>query len=413
MKFLDRFKNSWNVFRNAETENVSERPMYISGGGFSGRRPDRKFFGSAKSSDVINAIYTRISIDAANVAIEHVVLDDNKRYSSTQPSGLNDCLNFEANIDQDGRAFRQDIFYTMLEEGNAIIVPVTTDVDPDGITTFDIQTMRVGTDVAWYPQHILTRLYDDRDGIVKELLLPKTFVAPVENPFYSVMNEPNGTLKRLVRKINLLDAVDEMIGSGQLDLIIQLPYIVKTDTKREQAEKRREELESQLRNSSLGIGYIDGTERITQLNRPVENSLLKNVEYLTNMLHTQLGITESVMNGTASEEEMMHYQIRTIKPLLDAVVGNLARKYLTKNARTRGHAIKYYQDPLALMPPSKFAEFADKLTRNAILSSNEVRDHLGRPPVDDPIADALVNKNLPQDPIDPLEDSDPQEEFIE
>lgn len=400
MRIRERVKQGWNAFRNSEKADMSERPLYTTGGSYGGRRPDRKYFSAAKASDIVTAIYTRIAVDAANVSIRHVELDDNGRFSKVIDSGLNECLNVEANIDQGGRAFRQDLIHTILEEGNAVVVPVETDIDPDKGDRLEIETMRVGTVSTWYPMHILTRCYDDRDGIYKELFLPKDFVAPIENPFYAVMNEPNGTLKRLVRKISLLDAVDEMIGSGQLDLIIQLPYIVKSDTKRAQAEKRRDELEKQLSESKFGIGYIDGTERITQLNRPVENSLLKNVEHLTSMLYSQLGMTENILNGTAGEEEMMHYQIRIIKPLLEAVVEGMTRKYIPKEARKKGEALKYYQDPLALMPPSKFAEFADKLTRNAILSSNEVRDHLGRPPVDDEMADKLLNKNLPyEEPI--------------
>lgn len=402
MKFRDRIKRAFtNIFKDVETQNRTERPLYLSGGGSYGSvRPDRRWSPRAKGTDIITSIYNRIAVDAANVKIQHVVLDEEGRFSKVANSGLNDCLTFEANIDQGGRAFRQDIFQTILEEGNAVILPVDVSEEESDILTVNIETMRVGTPVQWYPRHILVNAYDDREregGRYRELYLSKEFVAPIENPFYAVMNDNMGTLKRLVRKIGLLDAVDEIIGSGQLDLIIQLPYVVKTETKRNVAEERRAALEAQLSSGGMGVGYLDATERITQLNRPVENSLLKNVEYLTNMLYTQLGITEAVLNGTAGEEEMTHYQVRIIKPLLDAVVEGLSRKYLTKEARKNHHAIKYYQDPLALMPPSKFAQLSDVLSRNAILSSNEVRDHLGRPPVDDELANELINRNMPYD----------------
>ena len=411
MKFFDKVKQGWNVFRNAEEEKaIDQRPIMVSGGSFGSRRPDRRFFSSVRGSDITAAIYNRIAVDASGVSIRHVKLDKNGRFSTNVSSGLNNCLTLEANIDQNATAFRQDIFQTMLEEGTVVVVPTNTDDDPDETSTFSIETMRVGTVLEFRANFLLVRCFDDRYNRFEDLWLPKSFVAPVENPFYAVMNDNQGTLKRLVRKIRLLDAVDEMIGSGKLDLIIQLPYIVKTDSKKAQAEKRRAELEEQLAGSQYGVAYTDGTERITQLNRPVENNLLKNVESLTAMLYTQLGLTEEVMNGTATEEAMMNYNVRTIKPLLDAVTESLKRKFLTKTAITQGHSIEYFQNPFALVPIGKFADLTDKLSRNAILSANEIRSLIGYPPVDDPNADALVNKNMPQveggtPPSNPLDDT--------
>lgn len=414
MKFVDRFRKGWNVFRNAEQErlnpNKDELPLFTTGGTFGSRRPDRQWYNPVRGMDIKTSVFNRIAVDAANVDIRHVKLDKKKRYLSDVDSGLNRCLTFEANIDQSGTAFRQDIFQTLLEEGEIAVVPIDTDDDPEDITSFKVNTMRVAQIIQWYPTQIRVRCFDDRYNRYEELVLPKSFIAPVENPFYAVMNEPNGTLQRLVRKIGLLDAVDEMIGSGKLDLIIQLPYIVKTDTKRAQAEKRRSELEEQLQGSQYGVAYTDGTERITQLNRPVENNLLKNVESLTKMFYTQLGITEEVLNGTANEEAMTNYMTRTVKPLLDAVVEALRRKFLSRTALSQGQTIKYFQNPFALVPPTKLADLGDKLTRNAILSSNEFRDILGYEPVDDPMANALVNKNMPQQeqPTDPMvTDSNP------
>lgn len=397
MKFQERIRKSFNLFRSVEEARVeSELPMYTTGGSFGGRRPDRRFANTIRGSDITTAIYNRLSVDAANVKIRHVKLDEKGRYSSTVSSGLNSCLTVEANIDQGATAFRQDMFQTLLEEGTMVIVPIETGDDPDDTGSTKVETMRVGTVIEWFPLSVRVRCYDDRNGKFIEVVLPKLVVAPVENPFFSVMNERNGTLKRLVRKIGLLDAVDEMIGSGKLDLIIQLPYIIKSDTKRAQAEKRRSELEDQLQSSQFGVAYTDGTEKIVQLNRPVENNLLKNVEALTKLLYSELSLTEEVLNGTASEETMMNYQVRVTKPLLDAVCEAMKRRFLSKTARTQGHSIEYYQDPFALVPPAKFAAMVDILSRNAIISANEVRGYLGLDPVtDDPVADQLVNKNMP------------------
>lgn len=399
MKFVDRVKKGWNVFRSDEATK-KEQPRYQNGvgsyyrpGSTSGVRT------SIGGRDITTSIYTRIAVDFANVDIRHVKLDTNKRFSSTvDTSGLNNCLSLDANIDQTGWALKQDIAHTLIEEGTIAIVPVDTDDDPNDSEAVDIQTMRVGTIAQWKPEHVVVRLYDQRDGRVKEVEVHKKTVAIVENPFHATMNSPNSTLKRLTRKISLLDAVDEQIGSGKLDLIIQLPYIIKGDTKKAQAEKRRSDLEEQLQSSQYGVGYVDGTEKIVQLNRPVENNLMKNVETLTKMLYTELGITEEVLNGTASEETMLNYNSRIIKPLLKAVVESMRRRFLTKTARTQGHSIEFFIDPFSLVPLSKLSKIADELTRNAILSSNEMRPHFGYAPVEDPMADKLVNKNMPTPP---------------
>lgn len=398
MKFIDRVKQGFNVFASADKKR-QEQPHHQHGrGSFYHPGSNVGIRATTSSRDITNSIYTRIAVDFANVDIKHVKLDANKRYSETVASGLNDCLSLDANIDQTGWALKQDIAHTLIENGTIAIVPVDTDADPEATDGVGIQTLRVGTITQWKPEHVMVRLYDERDGRVKEIELHKKTVAIVENPFHSTMNSPNSTLKRLTRKISLLDSVDEQLGSGKLDLIIQLPYIVKGDTKRAQAEKRRSELEAQLQSSQYGVAYADGTEKIVQLNRPVENNLMKNVEALTKLLYTELGITEEVLNGTASEEAMLNYNSRIIKPLLKSVVESMRRRFLSRTARTQGHSIEFFIDPFSLVPLSKLSDIADKLTRNAILSSNEMRPHFGYAPVEDEMADKLVNKNMPTPP---------------
>jgi hypothetical protein len=333
-------------------------------------------------------------MDASNIDIKHVKLDDEDRYLETIDSGLNICLSLEANIDQTGRALIHDAVLSLMDEGVVALVPVDTTRDPNETSSYDILSIRTGKIVQWYPAHVIVKVYNERTGQPEELLLPKHSVGIVENPFYAVMNEPSSTMQRLVRKLNLLDAVDEQSSSGKLDLIIQLPYVIKTDARRQQAENRRKDIEMQLSGSKYGIAYTDGTERITQLNRPVENNLMKQIEYLTSMLYSQLSITQSVLDGTADEETMINYYNRTIKPILSAIVDEMKRKFLSKTARSQKQSILFFRDPFELVPALKLAEIGDTLTRNEILSSNEVRQMIGRKPSKDPRADELRNKNL-------------------
>ena len=389
MSLKERFQRGWNAFRNRDptyTYNVEVGP-----GDY--RRPDRPRLTRGNERSIINAIIARIAIDCAQIDIKHVMVDDEDRYLETVDSGLNNCLNVEANLDQSGRAFRQDAYMSMLDEGVVALAPIDTDYDPD-TGSYDIHTIRTGKIVQWHPAHVRVNAYDERDGKHHDILLSKRTTAIIENPLYSVMNEPNSTLQRLIRKLNLLDAVDEQSSSGKLDLIIQLPYVVKTPTRKEQAEKRRKELEDQLAGSKYGIAYTDGTERITQLNRPIENNLMKQVEYLTNMLYSQLAITQSVMDGTADEQTMLNYYNRTIEPIISAVVDEMKRKFLTKTARTRKHSIQFFRDPFKLVPVGQMAEISDKMTRNEIMTSNEIRQEIGLKPSKDPEADKLRNKNL-------------------
>lgn len=395
MRLVDRIKKSFNIFK-ADDEEPFSRQSYGGMGVTYSHRPDRRRNYSVNKRDVTASIYNRMAVDFANVDIRHVVLDSQGRYSEDKDSGLNTCLTLEANLDQSAYAFRHDICMSMLEEGVVAIVPVDLTDDPNDTEAFDIHTMRVGSIVAWEPEHVYVRLYRQSTGRMEEIRVSKSTTAIVENPFFAVMNEQNSTLKRLARKMALMDEVDEQIGSGKLDLIIQLPYMVKSEVKKEQAEARRQELVNQLSGSNYGVAYTDGTERVIQLNRPVENTLVKNVEHLRQLLYSELGITESILNGTANEDVMVNYQSRTIEPMLRVVVENLKRKFLSKTARTQKQSIEYFPDLFTLVPASKLAEIADKFTRNAILSSNEMRQLLGRKPVtDDPIADKLVNKNLP------------------
>ena len=390
---LTRLKDAWNVFSGSD----SVRSYHNNGLGYgSSYRPDRVRLTRGNERSIINAVYNRISIDAAKIELKHVKVDEEERYVETIDSSLNNCLTIEANIDQTGRAFRQDIYLSLLDEGSIAIVPVDTDVDPDYTSSVEILTMRVGKIVDWFPTAIKVELYNDRKGQKEEIIVPKTTVAIVENPFYSVMNEPNSILQRLIRKLNILDAIDEQSGAGKLDLIIQLPYVIKSEARRQQAEQRRKDIEEQLSGSKYGIAYTDGTEHITQLNRAVENNLMKQIEFLTSMLFSQLGINQEILDGSAKEETMLNYQNRTIEPIVSAVVDEIKRKFLTKTARSQRQSIMSFRDPLKLVPVTQLAELADKFTRNEIVSSNEIRQAIGMKPSKDPAADELRNKNINQ-----------------
>ena len=389
-----RVKRAWNAFLNRDPPSDKNYSYY---GGYS-YRPfyDRK--GRAIDKTIITAILSRIAVDASSITIQHVKLDENGRYDETINSDLNACFNLSANIDQTGRAFIQDIVLSMLEEGVVAVVPVDTDLNPMTTDSYKIYSMRVGTIMEWFPNHVRVRLYNDRTGEKEEITLPKRMVAIVTNPFYAVMNEPNGTMQRLIRKLNLLDAVDEQSSSGKLDLIIQLPYVIKNDLRRQQAEERRKQIADQLTGSKYGIAYTDGTERITQLNRSLDNNLLAQGEYLTNMAYSQLTITQEIMNGTADETAMTNYYSRTIEPIVSAIVDEFKRKFLTKTARSQNQSIVFFRDPFKLVPIGTVADMADKFTRNEIMSSNEFRQVIGLKPSKDPAADELRNKNLNQTP---------------
>lgn len=390
MTIKDRLIHAWNAFVN-----LDRREPYDSVGSY-GTRPDRTRLRFANEKSIISSIYTRIALDVSDAVIKHVRLDSEGRYESDMDSGLNECLTVEANIDQAARAFRQDFVMTLFDEGVAAMVPVDTTLNPHLSGSFDIKTLRVGTVVQWHPEKVRVLAYNEKIGRKEEVTLDKRFTAIVENPMYSVMNEPNSTLQRLVRKLNLLDVVDEQSSSGKLDMIIQLPYVIKSDTMRARAEQRRKDIEFQLKGSQYGIAYADGTEKITQLNRPSENNLLKQVEYLTELLYSQLGITKEIMDGTASEAVMLNYHNRTIKPILDAIVEAMRRSFITKTARSQRQSIIFFRNPFAIVPLEKLAELADKLTRNEVLSSNEFRGILGFKPVKDKKADQLRNSNMPQ-----------------
>ena len=382
-----RLKRAWNAFTNRDPPG---RSYYD--GGYS-YRPDRVRLNRGNDRTILTAIYTRIAMDAASITINHVRLDENNRFDEVVDSGLNSCLNLSGNKDQTGRALRYDMFLSVLDEGVVGLVPVDVDTDPE-TGKVSIESMRVGKIKEWYPDHVRLEVYNDRTGQREEIVLPKSGVAIIENPFYAVMNEPNGTIQRLIRKLNLMDVIDEQVGSGKLDLIIQLPYVVRSDQQKKRADERREEVERQLSGSKYGIAYTDGTERITQLNRSLENNLLKTVEYLTNMAYSQLGITPDIMNGTANDTVMTNYENRTIEPLVAAAVDELKRKFLTKEARDRGESIMYFRDPFKLAPVSMVAEMADKFTRNEIMTSNEFRQVIGMKPSKDPKADRLENSNI-------------------
>lgn len=391
-KIIDRLSHAWNAFTEREPFSL---PDHATIGASYGVRPDRSRLGFTNERSIIASVYTRLAIDIAQIEIRHVRVDDQDRFESEIKSYLNDCLSVEANLDQGARAFRFDMAMTLFDVGHIAIVPVDTTLNPNNTGNFDILTMRVGTVVQWYPEHIRVRLWNPKLAVHQEVVVPKRTTAIVENPFYAVMNEPNSTLQRLVRKLNLLDSVDEQSSSGKLDIIIQLPYAIKTEAKRAQAEIRRNDIEMQLKGSRYGIAYADATERITQLNRPSENNLLKQVEYLTDLLYTQLGITPEVMNGTADEKTMLNYHNRTVEPIVSAFVEAMHRAFLTKTARTQKQKITYFRDPFKLVPIEDIAEIADKFTRNEILSSNEIRSILGIKPATDPKADELRNSNMP------------------
>lgn len=391
--FGSRLKHAWNAFLNRDpTENYSISAG--AGASVSYSPPYRPRFTRGNERSIITAIYNRIAMDVASLTFNHVRLDDNDRYKETIKSSLNQCLTLRANKDQSGRAFIQDIVMSMLDEGVIAIVPVDTSINPTQTGGYDVESMRVGKITAWYPDHVRIQLYNDRKGYKEEIMLPKSVVAIVENPLYAVMNEPNSTLQRLVRKLILLDAVDEQSGSGKLDLIIQLPYTIKSEVRRKQANERREQIEQQLSGSKYGIAYADGTERITQLNRPLENNLLKTVEYLTNMLYGQLGISQAVMDGTADEKQTLNYNNRTIEPIASAITDAMKWSFLTQTARTQRQDIMFFRDPFKLVPVENVAEIADKFTRNEIMTSNEFRQVIGMRPSDDPKADELRNANI-------------------
>lgn len=391
--FGSRLMHAWNAFTNKDP---TDGPGYISFGAgvHSNRRPYRTQFTRGNERSIVTSVYNRIALDVSSININHVRLDKDDRFSEIIKSSLNECLTLEANIDQTGRAFIQDVVISMLDEGCVAIVPVDTTVDPTVSGSFDINSVRTGKVVEWFPQHVKVNVYNDRTGQKEDVILPKSSVAIVENPLYAVINEPNSTMQRLIRKLNLLDTIDARSGSDKLDMIIQLPYVVKSDLQKRRAEDRRQDIENQLSSSNYGIAYIDGTEKVTQLNRPVENNLLKQVEYLTAMLYSQLGITQGILEGTADEQTMLNYTSRTIEPIIAAITDEMKRKFLTKTARTQGQSIMFFRDPFKLVPVNSIAEIADKFTRNEIMSSNEIRQAIGMAPSKDPKADELRNANL-------------------
>lgn len=391
LNLMTRLKHSWNAFMNRDPTNA----FSDIGSGYS-NRPDRPRLTRGNERTIVTAIFNRIAMDGASVSINHCRVDENGRYIGTVDSALNKCLNLEANIDQTGRAFMQDAIMSMLDEGCVAIVPVDTDIDPAESDSYKINSMRTGKILEWYPKHVKVRLYNERTGEKKEIMLEKKMVAIVENPLYAVINEHNSTMQRLIRKLSLLDSMDERISSGKLDMIIQLPYVIKTESRRAEANKRRTDLEEQLRNSTYGIGYIDGTEKIVQLNRPIDNNLMKQVEYLTGIVYSQLGITQAILDGSAGEIEMLNYYTRTIEPIIAAIVDEMKRKFLTKTARAQKQTIRFFRDSFRLVPVSKIAEIAGVFTQNEILTANEVRQIIGMKPSDDPKADQLVNSNINQ-----------------
>lgn len=391
MGLVERFRHGWNAFVNNRDPTYS----YQYGNVSYGYRPDRPRLTRGNERSIVTAIINRIALDVSSIKILHVKLDENDRYVETVKSGLNNCLTLEANIDQTGRAFIFDTVMSMMDEGVVGMVPIDTTSDPNK-GTYDIDTMRTGKILEWHPAHVKVRAYNEITGKKEDITMPKRSVAIVENPLFAVINEPNSIMQRLVRKLNLLDVIDEQSGSGRLDLIIQLPYVIKTDAKRQQADKRIKDIEGQLKDSPFGIAYTDGTEKITQLNRPVENNLMKQIEFLTSMLYSQLGITQAVLDGTADEKTMLNYYDRTIEPIVSAIVDEMKRKFLTKTARTQRQSIVFFRDPFKLVPVGELAEIADKMTRNEIMTSNEFRQVIGLKPSKDPKADKLVNSNLNQ-----------------
>lgn len=385
-----RIRKAWNVFLSREPTRTTYQDIGMS----YSYQPYRARLTVTTERSIITPVFNKIAMDVAAIDIKHVQLDKDGRYESDVDSGLNNCLQLEANMDQTSRAFIQDVVLSMLDEGAVAVVPVDTVNDPFDTTGFDVLSLRTGEILDWYPQHVRVRVYNDRAGKKEDILLPKSMVAIIENPLYSVINEPNSTMKRLIRKLNILDVIDEQSGSGKLDLIIQLPYVIKTEARRKQAEERRSDIEKQLAGSKFGIAYTDGTEHITQLNRSVDNNLMNQVEYLTSMLYSQLGITQEIMNGTADDKVMQNYYNRTIEPIIDAITRELKRKFLSKTARSQGKSILFFRDLFKLVPVTELAEIADKMTRNEIMTSNEIRQRIGMQPSKDPEADELRNKNL-------------------
>lgn len=388
MSFGSRLKHAWNAFTGNIQMNYRDLGMSYP------YRADRPRMSRGNERSIVTSVYNRIALDVAALNVQHVRLDENGRFLSVIDDGLNNCLTLEANVDQTARSFIQDVVISMFDEGSVAIVPVDTTTDPNVSGSYDIQSLRVGQILDWYPQYIRTRVYNEQTGRKEDIVVPKSAVAIIENPLYAVINEPNSTMQRLIRKLNLLDVIDEQSGSGKLDLIIQLPYVIKTEARRQQAENRRKDIESQLSGSKYGIAYTDGTEHITQLNRSVNNNLMSQIEYLTSMLYSQLGITQSILDGTADEKTMLNYNNRTIEPIISAIVDEMKRKFLTKTARSQRQSISFFRDPLKLVPVNEIAEIADKFTRNEIMTSNEIRQVVGMKPSDDQRADELRNKNL-------------------
>ena len=393
MKFTDRLKHAWNAFSGRDPTEEQFQYQNIGSASYISR-PDRMHFSRGNEKSIVTSVYNRIAMDVAAITINHVRLDDNGRMLSVMDSGLNYCLNTEANIDQTGRALIQDCIMSMLDEGCVALVPTDTTINPGFSASYDIKKMRTGKILEWYPYHVRVSLYNDRTGKKEEILVPKASTAIIENPLYAVINEPNSTLQRLIRKLNILDAIDEQSGSGKLDLIIQLPYVIKSKARQEQAEQRRAAIEGQLSDSKYGIAYTDGTERITQLNRSVNNNLMSQIEYLTSMLYSQLGITTSVMDGSADEKTLLNYYDRTIEPIISALVDEIRRKFISKTARAQNQSVMFFRSPFRLVPMSEISEMADKFTRNEIMTSNEIRQVIGLKPSKDPDADVLRNKNL-------------------
>ena len=391
MGLLTQIRHGWNAFLNRDPtgnyRNIGPEYSY---------RPDRPRLTRGNERSIVTSVYNRIALDVASIDIKHCRLDENGRFISVVNSSLNNCLSLEANIDQTSRAFIQDIVMSMLDEGCVAIVPIETDVDPNSTDSYKIFSMRTGKILGWYPSHVKVRVYNENTGRKEDIIVPKKSVSIIENPLYAVINEPNSTMQRLIRKLNLLDVIDEQSGSGKLDLIIQLPYTVKSDLRKQQAESRRQDIERQLTGTKYGIAYTDATEHITQLNRSVDNNLMKQIEYLTSMLYSQLGITQSVLDGTADEQTMLNYNSRTVEPIISAIVDEMKRKFLTKTARTQLQTISFFRDPFKLVPVNNIAEIADKFTRNEILTSNEIRQIIGMKPSDDPKADKLINSNISQ-----------------
>lgn len=390
LSFSSRLRHAWDVFRNREPTYD-----YQDTGPSTSYRPDRTRLTGGNERSIVTSIFNRIALDVSSINVKHCRIDENGRFKEQINSGLDNCLNLEANIDQTGRAFMQDVVMSMLDEGCVAIVPTDTTLDPITTTSYDIQTMRTGKILEWYPNHVRVRVYNEKTGKQEDIKLPKSMVAIVENPLYAVINEPNSTMQRLMKKLVLLDAVDENTRSGKLDMIIQLPYVIKSDARKSQAEKRRKDIEEQLK-GPYGIAYVDGTEKVIQLNRPIENNLMTQIEYLTKLLYSQLGITEEILNGTANEQTMLNYNSRTIEPIVSAIVDEMKRKFLTKTARSQNQTIQFFRDPFRLVPVNDIAEIADKFTRNEILTSNEIRQIIGMKPSNDPKADKLINSNLNQ-----------------